>query len=167
MMPKISFRKPSSEFGVCTAIRVKFLQFGLPCDQKACNRLGEKPGQEKIREEKVCAEFTFVDSFDRSLEKDERSAASVACDRTLASRAKRGHHLKIWLELTFDEIARTLDLSSTRLLPAIVTLWTKLKEWVPVSLKRDPPKSHPNPRTRTRNWKGAQGVPPAGTFVRF
>ena len=38
----------------------------------------------KIREEKVCAELTFVDSFDRSLEKDERKKALLHAIERLA-----------------------------------------------------------------------------------
>ena len=44
--------------------------------------------------------------------------------------------LKIWSELTFDEIARTLDLSLNTVASRYRYALDKLKEWVPLSLEK-------------------------------
>ena len=44
--------------------------------------------------------------------------------------------LKIWSELTFDEISRTLDLSLNTVASRYRYALDKLKEWVPVSLEQ-------------------------------
>jgi len=97
----------------------------------------------KIREEKVCSEFTFVDSFDRSLEKDEGKRALLLAIERLPPEQKEVITLKIWSELTFDEIARTLDLSLYTVASRYRYALDKLKEWVPVSLEQGPYQKSP------------------------
>ena len=46
--------------------------------------------------------------------------------------------LKIWAELTFDEIARTLDLSLNTVASRYRYALCKLKDWVPASLEDRP-----------------------------
>ena len=138
-MPKISFRKPSSEFGVCTAIRVKFLPVWFTVRSEGLQSIGREAWTgEKSGKRRFAIEFTFVDSFDRSLEKDERKKALLHAIERLPPEQKEVITLKIWSELTFDEIARTLDLSLNTVASRYRYALDKLKEWVPVSLEKGP-----------------------------
>ena len=92
----------------------------------------------KVREKKVYTESSFVDLFDRSLEKDERRTALLNAVERLPPEQKEVLTLKIWAELTFDEIARTLDLSHNTVASRYRYALGKLKEWVPPSLEDRP-----------------------------
>ena len=83
------------------------------------------------------------DSFDRSLEKDERKKALLHAIERLPPEQKEVITLKIWSELTFDEIARTLDLSLNTVASRYRYALDKLKEWVPVSLEQGPYQKSP------------------------
>ena len=61
------------------------------------------------RENRVASESPLSFSFDRTLEQDERKQALLRALDRLPNAQKEVLTLKIWGELTFDEIARTLD----------------------------------------------------------
>ena len=64
-----------------------------------------------IREQKTFELTPLSSSFDYTLEKDERQQALLRAVDRLPDQQKEVLTLKIWGELTFDEIARTLDMS--------------------------------------------------------
>ena len=88
----------------------------------------------KIREQGFIG-HTRSSAFESNLEKDERQKALLksvgACLRN-----KEVLTLKIWGELTFDEIARTLDLSLNTVASRYRYALSKLKEWVPDELEK-------------------------------
>lgn len=92
----------------------------------------------KVRENKVYTESSFVDFFDRTLEKDERRSALLHAVERLPSEQKEVLTLKVWGELTFDEISRALDLSLNTVASRYRYALSKLKEWVPPSLEDHP-----------------------------
>jgi RNA polymerase sigma-70 factor (ECF subfamily) len=89
----------------------------------------------KIREKKVYTESYFVDYFDRSLEKSERRTALLQAVERLPPEQKEVLTLKVWGELTFDEISRILDLSLNTVASRYRYALGKLKEWLPASLE--------------------------------
>ena len=85
-------------------------------------------------------------SFDRTLEQDERKQALLRAVERLPAQQKEVVTLKVWGELTFDEIARTLDesLKHVRLhataTPCKNSRTGYLRKWK--AKKRTPPLSH-------------------------
>ena len=92
----------------------------------------------KKREEKVFLATPFASSFDRGLERNERKDALLQAVERLPPEQKEVLTLKIWAELTFDEIARTLDLSLNTVASRYRYALSKLKDWVPASLDDRP-----------------------------
>ena len=92
----------------------------------------------KRREEKVSLDVSFASSFDRGLERCERRDALLQAVDRLPPEQKEVITLKIWSELTFDEIARTLDLSLNTVASRYRYALSKLKDWVPLSLEDRP-----------------------------
>jgi RNA polymerase sigma-70 factor (ECF subfamily) len=92
----------------------------------------------KIREKTVYTETSFVDYFDRSLEKSERRTALLQTVELLPPEQKEVLTLKVWGELTFDEISRILDLSLNTVASRYRYALGKLKEWVPPTLEDHP-----------------------------
>ena len=92
----------------------------------------------KKREEKVFLDTPFASSFDRGLERNERKDALLQAVERLPPEQKEVLTLKIWAELTFDEIARTLDLSLNTVASRYRYALAKLKDWVPASLEDRP-----------------------------
>ena len=89
----------------------------------------------KRREEKISLDTAFAFSFDRGLERGERKDALLQAIDRLPVEQKEVFTLKIWSELTFDEIARTLDLSLNTVASRYRYALRKLKDWVPASLE--------------------------------
>jgi RNA polymerase sigma-70 factor (ECF subfamily) len=94
----------------------------------------------KIREEKVSLDSPLSSSFERSLEKDERNQALLRAVESLPKEQGEVLTLKIWGELTFDEIGRTLDLSLNTVASRYRYALQKLKDSVPREIEG---KSHP------------------------
>ena len=92
----------------------------------------------KRREEKISRDTPFASSFDRGLERGERRDALLQAVDRLPPEQKEVITLKIWAELTFDEIARTLDLSLNTVASRYRYALCKLKDWVPASLEDRP-----------------------------
>jgi RNA polymerase sigma-70 factor (ECF subfamily) len=92
----------------------------------------------KIREEKVYAEQPFASYFDRGLEFTERKQALLDAVERLPSEQKEVVTLKIWAEMTFDEIGQTLDLSLNTVASRYRYALSKLKDWVPAYLSDHP-----------------------------
>ena len=92
----------------------------------------------KRREEKISHDTPFASSFDRGLERDERRDVLLQAVDRLPPEQKEVLTLKIWAELTFDEIARTLDLSLNTVASRYRYALRKLKDWVPGSLEDRP-----------------------------
>ena len=92
----------------------------------------------KIREQKVVAEFPLFESFKSSIEQNERQKAILAAVDRLPSEQKEVLTLKIWGELTFDEIGRTLDLSLNTVASRYRYALQKLRDWVPSQLEDQP-----------------------------
>ena len=78
-------------------------------------------------------------SFEYTLEKNEKQVALLRVVDRLPNEQKEVLTLKIWGELTFDEIARTLDLSLNTVASRYRYALQKLKDWVPEEL------DNPNP----------------------
>ena len=74
-------------------------------------------------------------SFDRTLEQDERKQALLRAVERLPAQQKEVVTLKIWGELTFDEIARTLDESLNTVASRYRYALQKLKDWVPEEME--------------------------------
>lgn len=89
----------------------------------------------KRREEINSLDTPFAFSFDRGLERGERRDALLQAIDRLPAEQKEVLTLKIWSELTFDEIARTLDLSLNTVASRYRYALHKLKDWVPASLE--------------------------------
>ena len=83
-----------------------------------------------IREQKTFELTPLSSSFDYTLEKDERQQALLRAVDRLPDQQKV-LTLKIWGELTFDEIARTLDMSLNTVASRYRYALKKLKDWVP------------------------------------
>ena len=90
----------------------------------------------RIREEKVYLDSPFSSSFERNLETDERNQALLRTVEKLPKEQSEVLTLKIWGELTFDEIARTLDLSLNTVASRYRYALQKLKDSVPQELER-------------------------------
>jgi len=69
------------------------------------------------------------------LEQDERKHALMRAVERLPDQQKEVVTLKIWGELTFDEIARTLDESLNTVASRYRYALQKLKEWVPEEME--------------------------------
>ncbi|MBT3668352.1 MAG: RNA polymerase sigma factor [Opitutae bacterium] len=95
----------------------------------------------KIREDKVSLDSPLSSSFDRSLEKDERKQALLRAVEKLPKEQGEVLTLKIWSDLTFDEIARTLDLSLNTVASRYRYALQKLKDSVPREIE-DKPQTH-------------------------
>ena len=91
----------------------------------------------KIREQKVLLDTPMSSAFESNLEKDERQQALLKSVERLPKEQKEVLTLKIWGELTFDEIARTLDLSLNTVASRYRYALSKLKEWVPDELEEN------------------------------
>lgn len=85
----------------------------------------------KIREQKSFLETPFYSSFERNLEKNERNQALLTAVQKLPKEQCEVLTLKIWGELTFDEIARTLDLSLNTVASRYRYALQKLRDSVP------------------------------------
>ncbi len=92
----------------------------------------------KIREDKVSLDSPLSSSFDRSLEKDERKQALLRAVEKLPKEQGEVLTLKIWSDLTFDEIARTLDLSLNTVASRYRYALQKLKDSVPREIEGKP-----------------------------
>ena len=97
----------------------------------------------KIREQKVFADIPLASSFERELERDERNRALLQAVDGLPPEQKEVLTLKIWADLTFDEIARTLDLSLNTVASRYRYALAKLKDRVPATLQDEPKAPHP------------------------
>ena len=94
----------------------------------------------RTREEKVYLQSPLSSSFDRNLERDERNQALLRAVEGLPKEQGEVLTLKIWGELTFDEIGRTLDLSLNTVASRYRYALQKLKDSVPREIEG---KSHP------------------------
>ena len=92
----------------------------------------------KAREDKVALDSPLSFSFDRTLEQDERKQALLRAVERLPAEQKEVLTLKIWAELTFDEIARTLDESLNTVASRYRYALQKLKDWVPEEMQGKP-----------------------------
>ena len=92
----------------------------------------------KIREEKVSLDSPLSSSFERSLERDERNQALLRAVESLPKEQGEVLTLKIWGELTFDEIGRTLDLSLNTVASRYRYALQKLKNSVPKEIEGIP-----------------------------
>ena len=89
----------------------------------------------RIREEKVILDSPLSTSFERNLEKDERKQALLRAIERLPKEQSEVLMLKIWGDLTFDEISRTLDLSLNTVASRYRYALQKLKDSVPQELE--------------------------------
>ncbi len=92
----------------------------------------------QAREDKVALDSPMSLGFERSLEEDERNQALLRAVERLPAEQKEVLTLKIWGELTFDEIARTLEESLNTVASRYRYALQKLKEWVPEELEGQP-----------------------------
>lgn len=97
-----------------------------------------------IREQKTFELTPFSSAFEDNLEKDERQQALLRAVDRLPDQQKEVLTLKIWGELTFDEIARTLDISLNTVASRYRYALQKLKDWVPQELESPSPKHFPS-----------------------
>ena len=88
-----------------------------------------------VRETKVALDSSLSFSFERTLEQDERKQALLRAVDRLPAQQKEVVTLKIWGELTFDEIARTLDESLNTVASRYRYALEKLKDWVPEEME--------------------------------
>jgi RNA polymerase sigma-70 factor (ECF subfamily) len=89
----------------------------------------------QARENKVALGAPLSFSFDRTLEQDERKQALLRAVDRLPAQQKEVVTLKIWGELTFDEIARTLDESLNTVASRYRYALQKLKDLVPQEME--------------------------------
>ena len=89
----------------------------------------------RIRDEKVILDSPLSSSFERNLEKDERKQALLRAIERLPKEQSEVLMLKIWGDLTFDEIGRTLDLSLNTVASRYRYALQKLKDSVPQELE--------------------------------
>jgi RNA polymerase sigma-70 factor (ECF subfamily) len=87
-----------------------------------------------VREQRTDELSPLSSAFEDNLEKDERQKALLQCVDRLPDEQKEVITLKVWGELTFDEISRTLDLSLNTVASRYRYGLQKLKEWVPQEL---------------------------------
>ena len=73
-----------------------------------------------------------------AIEQDERQKSILKAVDRLPSEQKEVLTLKIWGELTFDEIGRTLDLSLNTVASRYRYALQKLKEYIPSELEDRP-----------------------------
>ena len=78
------------------------------------------------------------------VDRHERNRALLQAVDGLPSEQKEVLTLKIWADLTFDEIARTLDLSLNTVASRYRYALAKLKDRVPATLKDEPKAPHPH-----------------------
>lgn len=97
-----------------------------------------------IREQKTYELSPLSSSFEYNLENEERQNALLRSVDRLPKEQKEVLTLKIWSELTFDEIARTLDLSLNTVASRYRYALQKLKYWVPEELKNSGPNLTPS-----------------------
>ena len=97
-----------------------------------------------IREQKTYDLSPLSSAFEDSLEKDERQQALLRAVDRLPEEQKEVLTLKIWGELTFDEIARTLDMSLNTVASRYRYALQKLKDWVPEELESPNPNLSPS-----------------------
>ena len=89
----------------------------------------------QIRENKVALDSPLSFCFERTLEQDERKQALLRAVERLPDQQKEVVTLKIWGELTFDEIARILDESLNTVASRYRYALQKLKDWVPEEME--------------------------------
>ena len=87
-----------------------------------------------IREQKTFELSPLSSSFEYGIEKDEQKEALLRAVDRLPGEQKEVLSLKVWGELTFDEISRTLDLSLNTVASRYRYALHKLKDWVPEEL---------------------------------
>ena len=92
-----------------------------------------------IREQKTYELTPLSSAFEDNLEKDERQSALLRAVDRLPDQQKEVLTLKIWGELTFDEIARTLNISLNTVASRYRYALQKLKDWVPEELENSNP----------------------------
>jgi len=97
-----------------------------------------------IREQKTYELSPLSSSFEYNLENEERQQALLRSVDRLPMEQKEVLTLKIWSELTFDEIARTLDLSLNTVASRYRYALLKLKNWVPEELNNSGPELTPS-----------------------
>ena len=96
-----------------------------------------------VREQKTYELSPLSSAFEDNLEKDERQQALLRAVDRLPEQQKEVLTLKIWGELTFDEIARTLDISLNTVASRYRYALQKLKDWVPEELDKPNPQISP------------------------
>ena len=92
----------------------------------------------KIREEKVSLDSPLSSSFDRSLEKNERVQALLRSVERLPKEQGEVLTLKIWGEMTFEEISRTLELPQNTVASRYRYALQKLRDSVPREIEDGP-----------------------------
>ena len=97
-----------------------------------------------IREQKTYELSPLSSSFEYNLEDEERQKALLRSVDRLPIEQKEVLTLKIWSELTFDEIARTLDVSLNTVASRYRYALQKLKNWVPEELNNSGPELTPS-----------------------
>jgi len=85
----------------------------------------------QARENRVALDNPLSLSFDRTLEQDERKQALLRAVDRLPHAQKEVVTLKIWGELTFDEISQTLDESLNTVASRYRYALQKLRDFVP------------------------------------
>ncbi len=92
------------------------------------------------REQKVASyEATITSWFERPLERRERHTLLEQAVRRLPSDQQEVVLLKIWGELTFDEIGKTLDISLNTAASRYRYALDKLRVWMPEALADERP----------------------------
>ncbi len=86
----------------------------------------------------MIADSPLHESFKFTIEQDERQKSILAVVERLPPEQKEVLTLKIWGELTFDEIGRTLDLSLNTVASRYRYALQKLKDWLPAELEDSP-----------------------------
>ena len=105
--------------------------------------LGRSIDRRIIREQKTFELSPLSSAFEDTLEKDEQQKALLRAVDRLPDEQKEVLTLKIWGELTFDEIARTLDASLNTVASRYRYALQKLKDWVPEELEKPNPNLSP------------------------
>ena len=169
MMPKTLCKRLSSGFGVCTDTRAKFLPAWSIVRSAGWLSIGREVWiAEKGGKKKFPAIPRSLPPLTGGLNGASEGTPCFKQSTGLPPEQKEVITLKIWAELTFDEIARTLDLSlSIPLLPATATPFANLRigclhPWkiVPLTNLR----LHERDRTI---GEGTQSPPPKGTVGRL
>ena len=88
----------------------------------------------RLREQKIYLDSPWFSSFERNLEDDERKQALLRAVQQLPKEQGEVLSLKIWSELTFEEISRTLELSLNTVASRYRYALQKLKDSVPKEL---------------------------------